>query len=250
MKLRCAVVDDEPLARGLIESYVKKTPFLELAGCFSSAVEVMEALASTQIDLLFLDIQMPGLNGLELAGTIDKSTKIIFTTAFNQYAIDGFKANALDYLLKPVSYNDFLVSANRALEWFSMKEAASQQPERQGNGYIFVKSEYRYIQVRLQDIIYIEGLKDYVKIYCEYEDAPILSLMSMKSLESLLPEDEFIRVHRSFIVRKDKIKVVERGRILFGDKRVPVGDSYKDIFQKFLENDTIYLKRPHQNSSF
>lgn len=236
MKLRCAIVDDEPLALSLLESYVAKTPFLEFCGGFSSAIEAMEKMKGLHIDVLFLDIQMPGLNGLEFAATVDKSTRIIFTTAFSQYAIDGFRANALDYLLKPISYSDFLISANRALEWFTMKEQTKPQNAQSSGGYIFVKSEYRYIQIRLADIEYIEGLKDYVKIKCQSQQLPILTLMSMKSLEEMLPESEFIRVHRSFIVRKDKVSVVERGRIIFGDKRIPLGDNYKENFQKFIEN--------------
>lgn len=181
MKLHCAIVDDEPLALSLLESYVNKTPFLELAGKYSSAVQAMKELPGHQIDLLFLDIQMPELNGLEFSKMVDARTRIVFTTAFGQYAIDGYRVNALDYLLKPISYVDFLQAANKALQWFELV----QKPEEIDS--IFVKSDYKLVQVELKKVLYIEGLKDYIKIYTEDAPKPILSLMSMKSMEELLP---------------------------------------------------------------
>lgn len=181
MKLHCAIVDDEPLALSLLESYVNKTPFLELAGKYSSAVQAMKELPGHQIDLLFLDIQMPELNGLEFSKMVDARTRIVFTTAFGQYAIDGYRVNALDYLLKPISYVDFLQAANKALQWFELV----QKPEEIDS--LFVKSDYKLVQVELKKILYIEGLKDYIKIYTEDTPKPILSLMSMKSMEELLP---------------------------------------------------------------
>ena len=227
MKLHCAIVDDEPLALSLLESYVNKTPFLELAGKYSSAVQAMKELPGHQIDLLFLDIQMPELNGLEFSKMVDARTRIVFTTAFGQYAIDGYRVNALDYLLKPISYVDFLQAANKALQWFELV----QKPEEIDS--IFVKSDYKLVQVELKKILYIEGLKDYIKIYTEDAPKPILSLMSMKSMEELLPR--FIRVHRSFIVQKDKIRIIDRGRIVFDKTYIPVSDSYKQAFQAFLD---------------
>lgn len=229
MKLRCAIVDDEPLALRLLESYVNKTPFLELAGKYSSAVQAMKELPGNQIDLLFLDIQMPELNGLEFSKMVAPRTRIVFTTAFGQYAIDGYRVNALDYLLKPISYVDFLQAANKALQWFELV----QKPEEVDS--IFVKSDYKLVQVELKKILYIEGLKDYIKIYTEDAPKPILSLMSMKSMEELLPPARFMRVHRSFIVQKDKIRIIDRGRIVFDKTYIPVSDSYKQTFQTFLD---------------
>ncbi len=230
MVLRCAIVDDEPLALGLLESYVNKTPFLELSGVYSSAVQAMKELPDKNVDLLLLDIQMPELNGLEYSKMVDAHTRIVFTTAFDQYAIEGYRVNALDYLLKPISYVDFLQAANKALKWF---ELIQKRPEEKDS--IFVKSDYKLVQVELKKILYVEGLKDYIKIYTEDSLKPILSLMSMKAMEELLPSSQFMRVHRSFIVQKNKIKVVERGRIVFNKTYVPISDSYKQAFQTFLE---------------
>lgn len=229
MILHCAVVDDEPLALSLLESYVKKTPFLQLSGSYSSAVQAMTELPGKEIDLLFLDIQMPELSGLEFSKMVDARTRIVFTTAFSQYAIDGYRVNALDYLLKPISYVDFLEAANKALQWFELK----QKPEQRDS--IFVKSDYKLVQIELKNILYIEGLKDYVKIYTENSSKPILSLMSMKAMEELLPSTRFMRVHRSFIVQKDKIRIIDRGRIVFDKAYIPVSDSYKQTFQNFLD---------------
>ncbi len=230
MNLNCAIIDDEPLALNLLEGYVNKTPFLTLVGKYSSAVQAMQELPEKQMDLLFIDIQMPELNGLEFSKMVDSHTRIVFTTAFDRYAIDGYRVNALDYLLKPISYTDFLQAANKAVQWFELL----QQPQEEIES-IFVKSDYKLIQVELKNILYIEGLKDYVKIYEENAPRPILSLMSMKAMEKLLPASRFMRVHRSYIVQKDKIRVIDRGRIVFGKNYIPISDSYKQIFQEFLD---------------
>lgn len=223
------IIDDEPLAIGLLESYVAKTSFLTLSGTYSSAVQAMQELSGMKVDLMFLDIQMPNLNGLEFSKMVDPHTRIVFTTAFQQYAIDGYRVNALDYLLKPISYVDFLQAANKALQWFERV----QKPEEIES--IFVKSDYKLVQVELKKIQYVEGLKDYVKIYTEDNPKPILSLMSMKAMEELLPATRFMRVHRSFIVQKEQIRIVDRARIVFGKTYIPVSDSYKQAFQAFLD---------------
>jgi len=245
MKLTCAIIDDEPLAISLLESYVNKTPFLSLAGKYNSAVNALPILSKEPVDLLFLDIQMPELNGMEFSRILEGDTRIIFTTAFSQYALDSYKVNALDYLLKPISYPDFLKSANKALQWYELLREGQSHPETTAPGTgssrtahtiesIFIKTEYKLMQIELRKILYIEGLKDYVKIYVEDEPRPILSLMSMKSLEDMLPTDRFIRVHRSFIVQPEKIKVIERNRIVFGKEYIPISDNYKQKFMEFL----------------
>ena len=240
MIIKCAIVDDEPLAVELLASYVNKIPFLELCGKYTNATDALHGIGETPVDLLFLDIQMPELNGLELSKMLPENTRIVFTTAFNQYAVDGFRVNALDYLLKPISYADFLEACNKALQWFQLVQQQQQgestfaAPAAEEIKSIFVKSEYKLLQINLDDIRYIEGLKDYVKIYTEQSPHPILSLMNMKAIEQMLPASRFIRVHRSFIVQKSKIREIERNRIVFGDVYIPIGDSYKQAFQDFI----------------
>ena len=239
MIIKCAIVDDEPLAVELLASYVKKIPFLELCGKYTNATDALHGISETPVDLLFLDIQMPELNGLELSRMVPETTRIVFTTAFNQYAIDGFRVNALDYLLKPISYAEFMEACNKALQWFQLVQQNEQQPAVKAEEEptsIFVKSEYKLLQINLDDIRYIEGLKDYVKIYTEQSPHPILSLMNMKAIEQMLPASRFIRVHRSFIVQKSKIREIERNRIVFGDVYIPIGDSYKQAFQDFINS--------------
>ena len=242
--MTCVIVDDEPLALDLLESYVRKTPYLELAGKYSSAVQALQALGGQAADLMFLDIQMPELSGLEFSKMLPPDTRIVFTTAFDQYALDGYKVNAVDYLLKPISYADFLRAADKARHWY---ERAQSSPAREEEiDSIFVKSEYKLVQVDLRRILYVEGLKDYIKIYEEENPKPILSLMSMKAMEDLLPASQFMRVHRSYIVRKDKIRVIDRGRIVFGKAYIPVSDSYKAVFQAFLDKRSWTPPEAHQ----
>ena len=257
MRLTCAIIDDEPLAVSLLESYVLKTPFLDLQGTYNSALDALSDLRDRPVDLLFLDIQMPELSGLEFSRILNADTRVIFTTAFEQYALDSYKVNdsyrvnALDYLLKPISYPDFLASANKALRWYELlrkpvsseeKEESASIAERGGMESIFVKSEYKLLQIELRKILYIEGLKDYVKIFVEDEPRPVLSLMSMKSLEDMLPSDRFVRVHRSFIVQPEKIKVIERNRIVFGKEYIPISDNYKQHFLEMIERRSILPK--------
>lgn len=234
MVLNCWIVDDEPLALSLLESYVQKTPFLKLTGKYSNAVSAMKHLADEKVDLLFLDIQMPEVNGMEFARLIDDHTRIIFTTAFSEYALEGYKVSALDYLLKPFSYTDFLVAAKKALNWFEMtdkKPVADTEPVSAG---IFVKSEYKLLHILYDDILYIEGLKDYVKIYTEGKQHPVLSLISLKALEEELPSDRFMRVHRSYIIHKNKISSINKRRIMIGEKQIPIGETYRKQFLSLI----------------
>lgn len=244
MILRCALVDDEPLALSLLESYVRKTDSLELCGSYSSAIQAMKSLPEHPVDLLFLDIQMPELNGLEFSRMVSDNTRIIFTTAFEQYAIDGYRVNALDYLLKPISYNDFIEAVNKALQWFELRKKAETPYSVQtslptDSNHIYVKSDYKIVQIELDKILYIEGLKDYIKIYTEDNPRPILSLTSMKTMEEKLPSNRFIRVHRSYIVQKQKIKIIDKGRIVFGKEYIPVSDSYKQELQNYVNEHII-----------
>ena len=224
MTINCAIIDDEPLAAGLLESYVAKTPYLDLQGSYNSAILAMKDLRTNPVQLLFLDIQMPELSGIEFAKILPKDTKIIFTTAFPQYAIEGYKVSALDYLLKPISYEDFLRSTDKALEWFSVVQ--KQEVYRQDR-FMFVKSDYKLFR-----------LKDYVRV-CLKNGDKIMSLMSMKKLEDYLPHPEFLRTHRSYIVRMSEVRTIDRFRIVFGDVFIPVSDNYKDEVQKYLDLHTL-----------
>lgn len=181
--------------------------------------------------LIVLDIQMPDLNGLELSRMLPQDTRIVFTTAFDQYALDGFKVNALDYLLKPINYNEFLTASRKAFEWFELKHQAN--PSREED-FIYVKSDYKLVQIRLEDILYIEGLKDYLKIYTENDPRPVLTLISMKSMEERLPSPRFMRVHRSYIVQMNKVKTLDKGQIIFGKTRIPISDTYKTDITAYL----------------
>ena len=235
MTLTCAIIDDEPLAAGLLKSYAEKTPFLQLTGTYGSAIEAMRQLRETPVQLLFLDIQMPELSGIEFAKILPRDTKVVFTTAFQQYAIEGYKVSALDYLLKPISYEDFLRTVNKAVEWFTI---AQRQQACAEDRFMFVKSDYKLIRIALDDILYIEGLKDYVRIYMANGDK-IMSLMNMKRLEDYLPRPEFLRTHRSFIVHMPKATQIERLRIVFGDQYIPISDSYKDEVQQYFDQHTL-----------
>ena len=243
MNLNCIIIDDEPLALELLKSYVEKTAFLNLIGTYPNAIQAMKELTGkTPVHLMFLDIQMPGIDGLEFSKLIDSYTRIVFTTAFNQYAVDSYRVNALDYLLKPISYTDFLQAVNKAVHWFEMqnklKEAVA-ETQTSTPEFIYVKSDYKLVQISLDQILYIEGLKDYVKIHLDGAQKPILSLLSMKIMEEQLPSERFIRVHRSFIVQKSKIKVIDKGRIVFNKEYIPISDSYKQELFSYINELSI-----------
>lgn len=243
--LKCCVIDDEPLASQLIASYVEKTPFMQLVGTYSSAQDAIRTILEDQIDIVFLDIQMPQLNGLEFAKIIPQHCRVIFTTAYDKYAIQGFKVDALDYLLKPVSYDDFLAAANKAQRWVeTVRNCGGNASTRD---YIIVKSEYRLIQIPCSDILYIEGLKDYVKIYVNNEQKSIMTLMNMKTLEQSLPASQFMRVHRSFIVNTSKIKIIERNRIVFNNRYIPISDTYKQAFSDYVASHLLSQNRDDAN---
>lgn len=289
----CIVVDDEPLAVRLMESYVAKTPFLSLKGSFTSGTAAYSFLQDNPVDLLFCDIQMPNLSGMDLSRMLPERTRIIFTTAFSEYAVEGFKVRALDYLLKPISYDDFLSAAMKAKEYLELIDdkllRQAQLPsglvtepavrrdspttevtepavrrdssttevtepavstsvtepvevtEQRKIKSIFVKTEYRLQQIDLDRITYIEGLKDYVKIHLNNGTAPILSLMRLKALEDTLPKEDFVRVHKSFIVRLAAIEAIERNHILIGPSRIPIGDTYQTALYQALSGSFLLL---------
>ena len=233
----------------LVCTFIKQTPFLQLTGRYTSAIEALNHLHQQPVDLIFLDIQMPDLSGTDLARVLDKGQpgqgpRIIFTTAFNQYALEGYRLDALDYLLKPFNYVEFLRAANKALAYAELRQKPAESnpvaaaPAEAEDEYLFLKVEYQLVRVPLQDILYIEGLKDYVKVHLQSAPKPILSLTSLKALEEKLPAKKFMRIHRSFIVALDKINSITRQSVQIGNVNIPVSDQYKDQFSKFLSRWT------------
>lgn len=236
MKLDCAIIDDEPLAAELLASYARRIPELNLVGVYESAVTAMGELRIKPVDILFLDIQMPELNGLELARLLPSKTKVIFTTAFDRYAVDGYKVKAAGYLLKPISYDDFVMAVNSVAD--SLR-TITRQESMMKNRFVYVKSEYKLVRVDFDDILYVEGVKDYVKFYFSGNRKPMMTLMNMKTVVDSLPHYQFMRVHRSFIVNMDKINMIDRGRIVIGDVFIPVSESYKELVQKYVDRYSL-----------
>lgn len=235
--IRCIAIDDEPLALRQIAGYIEKTPFLELVATFESALEALNFLNHNKIDLMFVDIQMPDLSGMDLVKSLDEKPEIIFTTAFSEYAVEGFKVDALDYLLKPLDYASFLKAANKAQSHFERIKTGIQELDLNAN-YLFIKSDYKIIRLELEKILYIEGMREYVRIHLE-NAKPVMTLISMKKIEQKLPSSHFMRVHRSFIVNLDKITTVEKSRIVFDKDYIPVSEQYKATFQKFIEEQFL-----------
>lgn len=226
------------MAVELLEAYVKRTPFLELKGAFTNAFDALALLEKETLDLLFLDIQMPELNGLELSRLVGTQVKVIFTTAFEQYAVEGFKVDALDYLLKPISYPEFLRAAHKALRWKEMAEAASSLEVREIADALFVRSGNKFVKVQLSHILYIEGMQDYVKIYLDDNSQPVVTLNTMKDFEESL-SFPFLRIHRSYIINFDKVTMVERNRVFLGGTYVSVSDTYKEQFLEQINRKTL-----------
>jgi len=235
--IKTIAIDDEPLALQMLVSYIKNTPFLEFVGQFDNPISALEFLEENSVNLIFLDVQMPDLLGTEFAKIVNKDSKIIFTTAYEKYAIDGYKLEVIDYILKPYGYEDFLISAKKAKKLIELEQSNS--IINTCNDFIFLKSDYKTKRVNFDDIQYIEGLKDYIKVSLQNEPIPLLSISSLKLLEEKLPKDRFMRVHRSFIVNLKKVKTIERSRIVFGDAYIPIGDQYKEKFQQYLDQNLI-----------
>lgn len=231
--MKCIVIDDEPLARELIKTYVEKTPSVTLIGCFESAADAVKTVMEGTPDLIFLDINMPMLNGIDFASLVPSGTRIIFVTAYDSYALQGFKVNALDYILKPVSYSDFLKSVGRAIEWKSMSEAyssvAASHYDNSAPRMITIKVKNQLVQMRLDSIEYVEARNDRVIIFRK-DSEPLSSLMTLREIEELLPSDIFMRVHRSFIVNIPLVEIVERNRIVFGKTYIPISENKREEF--------------------
>ncbi|WP_417941092.1 LytR/AlgR family response regulator transcription factor [Flavobacterium sp. RS13.1] len=236
--LKCIAVDDEPLALKLVQTFIEQTPFLELTASCDNAVEAMTLIKEKQPDLVFLDINMPNLTGMELARLLQEQPtqvpKIVFTTAYNHYAIEGYKVNAVDYLLKPFSYEEFLRAANKVLQ-ITTETSTQFQSVTADDEFIFLKVEYQWVRISLKDILYIESLKDYVKVHLDDSQKAIMSLISLKALEEKLPSAKFMRVHRSFIVALDKINAITKNSILIGKTEITVGEQYKETFKTIVD---------------
>jgi two-component system, LytTR family, response regulator LytT len=231
-------IDDEPLALQLVAGYIEKTPGLTLIGKFDNPLDAMEFMVNEMVDLIFIDIQMPDLTGIEFTRALTKGPKVIFTTAYEKYALEGFRLDVVDYLLKPFSYEEFFKAVQKAIRMIRLEHSSMNQVEA-NNEFLFLKSEYKIKRINFNDILYVEGQKDYIKVYTRIESKPILSLTSLKILESKLPETSFMRVHRSFIVNLEKIDTIERSRIVFGKVYIPISDQYKEKFQEYLNKNFL-----------
>lgn len=249
MKINCIAVDDEPVALKLVTSYIEQTPFLNLMGTFTNAVEALTAIhEAPDLQLLFLDIRMAGLSGVELAKIIEqtgrnKTLRVIFTTAYDQYALDGFKVDALDYLLKPFSFADFTKSAAKAYNYFKLllgnsnvNASTALNDQRVEKNYIYLKVDYQLVKIEITDMLYIEGLKDYVKIFLKTQDKPLLTLTSLKMLEEKLSAFGFIRIHRSFIVAGAAVTSITKNTLQIGAVAIPVTEQYKQAFYDFIKD--------------
>jgi DNA-binding LytR/AlgR family response regulator len=240
--IRCLAVDDEMLALDLVEDNIRKVPFLELVKACRSGLEAMEILRTEAVDLLFLDIQMPDLSGIQMLKSLPRKPMVIFTTAFSSYATEGFDLDVIDYLLKPYSFERFLKAVNKAREYMTLHDLARKQPssreETASPSYLFVKADYKLYKIDLHDILYIEGLKDYVKIYTG--EKPIVTQMSMKTVEEKLPAKDFIRVHRSYIVAFHKIDFIQKQMLTIGKKEIPVSEHYRDQLFEMIDKEKKY----------
>lgn len=237
--IRCLVVDDEPLALDILEDYISKVPFLTLVKTTTSAIEGLSLVQSDAIDLVFLDVQMPELTGIQFLKIINGKCDVILTTAYSQYALDGYELDVVDYLLKPIAFDRFYKAAQKVLQNNNNNHPAAQElPAAQSShDFIFVKTEHKIQKIYLDDILYIEGLKDYISIFTKTER--IITLQNMKKMEESLPAKSFVRVHKSYIIALGKIESIERSRIQIGDKIIPIGDTYREYFFKQIEDKNI-----------
>ena len=239
--LSCIIVDDEPLAVRLLVSYVEKTPGLELLASFTDSIKAINAIKAQKPDLLFLDIQMPNIAGMELAHSLPEETRVVFTTAFKEYAFESYEVNALDFLLKPVRYNKFLSAVEKARKQF-LQNAASQPPalQTQQPSTVFIRVDSEWRNLAIDDIIYVNGMKDYVLFYLDNESKPLITHLTMKAVEDMLPKERFLRIHRSYIIAVDKIQKVDRNDCVYiGNEIIHIPDGYLQTFRQFMETRMI-----------
>ena len=238
--IRCLAIDDEPLALQQLVAYIQKVPFLELAAQCQSAMEARSFLENETVDAIFCDINMPDLNGMDFVKSLAVPPLIVFTTAYSEYAVEGFKVNAVDYLLKPFGLQDFQRAANRLRERMEGAQTSSNQPVASASeDVLFLKTDYRIVKVSISDIRYVEAMSEYLKVWLESQPKPVITLLSMKKMEEHLPS-HFMRIHRSYIINLTKIQEVNKNRVIMdADTYLPIGDMYKEAFQAYL--DTKYL---------
>ena len=230
--ISCIIVDDEPLAVKLLESFVTKSPDLRLLGSFTDSVEAINAIKEQKPDLLFLDIQMPDLNGMELAHMIPANTRVIFTTAFKEYAVESYEVSALDFLLKPIRYNKFLSAVEKAKQWYEREPADEDNKTKS----LFIRVDGELRNITIDSITYVSGMKDYVMFYLDGESKPLITHLTMKAVEAMLPTDKFLRVHRSYIIAVDKIKKIDRNDCIYiGEEIIHVPEGYQQAFHTFIE---------------
>lgn len=236
--IKVLAIDDEPLALKQLVNYISKVPFLELAGQCRSAIEAKEMMEQEVVDAIFCDINMPDLSGMDFVRQLAVPPLIVFTTAYSEYAVEGYRVNAVDYLLKPFGMNDFLRAAMKVQEQYNLRHQNAPQQQSsplQDDGTIFVKTDYRVVRIAIADIRYIEGMSEYLKIHLDGQK-PIITLLSMKKMEDYLPSTLFMRIHRSYIVNLQKIREVNKNRVILdADTSLPIGDLYKDTFNEYLE---------------
>ena len=240
--VKVLAIDDEPLALKQLVNYISKVPFLQLAGQCHSALEARELMEQDMVDAIFCDINMPDLSGMDFVRQLAAPPLIVFTTAYSEYAVEGFKVNAIDYLLKPFGMNDFLRAAMKVQEQYNLRHQNAPQQQSspvQADGTIFVKTDYRVVRIAINDIRYVEGMSEYLKIYLEGQK-PVITLLSMKKMEDYLPQKQFMRIHRSYIVNLQKIQEVNKNRIILdADTYLPIGELYKEQFNKYLEQNFL-----------
>jgi len=238
MKIKCLAIDDEPLALDQMAHYIRKTPFLELVAQCRSGFDAIDTISKEKVDLIFADINMPDLSGLDFVKSLQSRPLIVFTTAFSEYAFEGFKVDAIDYLLKPIGYNDFLRAANKALSY--VESTKKSEPRTGGSSdNLFVKIDYKVVRISLSDIIYIEGMREYVRIHL-LNGKSVMPLIRLHTLEEQLPSTKFMRVHRSYIVNLEQINAIEHSRIIFDGKVfIPISEQYREFFNKFLSTHSL-----------